>query len=371
MNSTWKIIQNFGEKKKSLATFSFCLMVAIFFGSALCVAAQGPVPWATPVKVRPLPKPPKADPMPAATPEPPAHVKRRIDNMSPGPAEKSIVTDAKINISLCITSGELHVSGWERNEVRAYVDGGSSVGFRILKTNETSNKPAWVQVLSYDPIKNKEPDLEECLEGDNIELDVPFGAVLNVKSKESEIAVDSITKVRLENVSGSISINNVKEGVLATTFEGDITVGRCNGSINVTTTAGKILVFDSHPNEIGEIFRAKSRSGIITLQKVEHVDVEASSLTGSLNFNGPLQAGGQYKLTTTSGKIELTLPANTSAKVVANYGGLFETKISPKSFNTYNQSGIKKFVGQLGDGDSSLILTTYNGSILIKPDAKK
>src|ERR1700755_1729318 len=126
MNSTGKIMQNLGEKKKSLVTFSFCLMVVIFLGSAICAAAQGPVPWATPFKVKPLPKAPKVEPAPAATPEPPAHVKRKIENMSPGPAEKSIATDAKINISLCISSGELHVSGWERSEVRAYVDGGSS-----------------------------------------------------------------------------------------------------------------------------------------------------------------------------------------------------------------------------------------------------
>jgi hypothetical protein len=376
MRITGKKSKNFREQKKSLATFSFCLAVIVFLGSAILAPAQTawPAPVATPPKTpKPtrvyIPKPPVASPVPAATPE--AKAKRKIENTSEGPAEKSIAVDQKINISLCVSSGELKVNGWNRNEVRAFVDGGSSIGFKVLKANPVNKKPAWVMVLGYDPQKYTGTDLDECIEGESIELDVPFDTVLNVKGKESEMVVDSITKVRIENVSGNINVRNIKQGVLATTFEGDITVERSNGPINLLASAGRILVFDSSPNEIGEVFRAKSRSGAIGLQNVSHTDMEVSSATGSLIFGGALESGGQYRFTTTSGKIELTLPADSSCKVSATYGGEFETKIPFKDIHNYNQSGIRKVIALIGAGEATLTVTTYNGSILIKPSNKK
>jgi hypothetical protein len=379
--------KNFGEKKKSLATFSFCpTLLAVLF-VFLCSSAFGqegnwmPLPEPTPVKPKVYsPKPeatpakpvyspkPMATPAPVATPAPRA--KRRVENTSEAPAEKTIGVDQRINISLCISSGKFQVNAWDRNEVRAFVDSGSSVGFKVLKTNPASNKPAWVEVLGYDPQKNKELDLDECLEG-NIQLDVPFDTILNVKGKESDISIDSISIARIENVSGDINLSNIKRAIQATTFEGDITVERSSGGMNLLTSAGKIVVFDSSPNDVGETLRAKSRSGAIGLQNVSYNNLVISSLTGSLLFNGALESGGQYQFVTTSGKIELTLPMNTSCKVTATYGGEFETKIPFKDIHNYSQSNIRKVIALIGEGEATLTVTTYNGSILIKPNGKK
>src|ERR1044072_714135 len=191
MSTPKKNNKNFGEKKKSLATFSFCPTLLAALVIFLCSSAFGqqgnwrPEPEATPVKpkvyspkpeatpVKPVysPKPMATPPAPVVSPAPRA--KRKIENTSEGPAEKTIGVDQKINLSLCISSGKFQVNAWSRNEVRAFVDGGSSVGFKVLKSNPAGNKPVSVQVLSYDPQKIKDIDIDECLEG-NIELDVPF-----------------------------------------------------------------------------------------------------------------------------------------------------------------------------------------------------
>lgn len=374
-----KLIKNISkiivEQRKSLMTFSFCLILLALFQVPGMAQAAPAHPMPTPPKTTPKPKVvPKTPaivvpPEPAATPQP--KTKRKIENTSEGPAEKIIAVDQKVNISLCVSSGVLKVNGWGRNEVRAFVDGGSGVGFKVLQANKITKKPVWVMVLGFDPQKNKEPDLDECLEGKSIELDVPFDTVINVKSKESEITVDSISKVRIENVSGGINLRNIKQGVLATTFEGDLTVEEANGPVNLMTSVGKIIVFDASPNEIGEIFRAKSRSGAIMLKNVEHTDLEVSSNTGSLNFIGALEEGGQYRFNTTSGKIELALPMSVSCKVTATYGGSFETQIPFKDIHTFDQGSVRKIIALIGDGDAALTVTTYNGSILIKPDKKK
>ncbi len=365
-----KLIKNTGkiivEQRKSLVAFSFCLVLLAFLQVPVPAQMQ-PVP--TPPRTAPKPKTPAVVtlPQPAATPSP--RTKKKIENTSEGPAEKTIAVDQKIVVSLCVSSGALKVNGWDRNEVRAYVDGGSSVGFKT-QMDKPNKRVAGVTILGFDPKQHRELDLDECLEGESIELDLPIGAVLNVKSKESEITVDSISKVRIENVSGDINLRNISQGVLATTFEGDITVEETSGPVNLFTSVGKIIVFDAKPNEIGEIFRAKSRSGTISLKNVEHTDLDASSATGSLHFTGALGESGNYRFNTTSGRIELTLPANTSCRVTATYGGSFETQIQFKDANTYNQGSIWKTIAIIGSGDAALTVTTYNGSILIKPEKK-
>jgi DUF4097 and DUF4098 domain-containing protein YvlB len=377
-----KIIKNIGKilklKRKSLATFSFCLI--LFAGSAVSGFAQGtpaptPKPWpmpkATPVKPKTHTPAPPAIGTPAPLPTPDAKDKRKIRNASEGPAEKTIAVDPKVIISLCVSSGTLKVNGWDRDEIRAFVDGGSSLGFRVLQYSKQNKKAAAIQIMGFDPKEHKELDLDECLDGDSIELDVPVDAVVNVKSKGSEISVDSISKVRIDNVSGSISLRDIKNGVDATTFEGDITAERTNGPVSLFASTGRVVVFESTPNEIGDPFRAKSRSGAISLQNVEHTDLEVSSATGSLRFTGAMEAGGQYKFNTTSGSIVLVLPMDTSCKVTATYGGSFETQIPFKDiYNDKGPNGIHKILALIGSGECAVTVTTYNGSILIKPNKK-
>jgi hypothetical protein len=382
----------FSEKRKSLVTFSFCL---ILFGALyISVPAQTtptatppPVPMASPVKPKvyapqnPVAKPaypatyppgypsPTSSPLPQSSPQPRA--KRKIKNTSAGPAEKAIDVDSKVVVSLCVTSGPVKVNGWDRDEVRAFVESGSSLGFRVLQYNKQNRKAAAVQILGYDPKENKELDIDECLDGDDIELDVPYDAVLNIKGKEGNISVESISKVRIDNISGGITLRDIRNGVEATTFEGDITAEETNGPINLLASTGRILVFQSSPNQIGDPFKAKSRSGAISLQNVEHTDLDVSSATGSLQFTGMLEDGGQYKFNTTSGKIDLSLPISVSCKVTATYGGLFQTLIPFKDLHQFDSpGGVRKIIALLGDGGAALTVTTYNGSIIIKPIKK-
>ncbi len=51
------------------------------------------------------------------------NIKKTIVNQTT--AEKSIAVDAKVNIKICVAEGNLKINGWERNEIRAYVAGGS------------------------------------------------------------------------------------------------------------------------------------------------------------------------------------------------------------------------------------------------------
>ena len=292
---------------------------------------------------------------------------KRIVNESDAPAEKSIAVDAKVKVQLCVSEGKLKINGWERNEIRAFVGGGSRVGFKVLQKIGQNGTAVWVEVLGFDPAKSNESGADECLSGEEIELDVPRGAIVNVKSSESETAIDSVRRVTVETVSGDIFLNNIAQGIEAKTHEGDVTVEKSGGAITLNSSTGNIVAFDVSASEIGDIFRAKTSSGVITLQQVEHRQMEVDSISGSIRFVGEFQSGGQYNLKTTNGSILLSIPATSSSKInVSTVFGAFNSEIplqnSVKSPNPKAQS----LSASIGKGEATLNLTTHTGSIRIK-----
>jgi hypothetical protein len=313
------------------------------------------------INVPPMRPTTRREPRPGPTPP----KRRRAENEGPTPAEKSLRTDPQVNISLCVSAGNVRINGWERNEIRAFVNGGSKVGFRILR--KQNQDAVWVKVLGFDPQTDKEVGLDECLSGDEIELDVPRGATIGLKGRESQIMIDSVAKVKVENIGGDISLNNISKAVDAGTYEGDVTVEKSSGPISLFATTGNILAFEVRSNEFGEAFKAKTRSGAVILQSVEHAQAEVVSTSGSIRFTGEFVQGGQYVFNTTSGSILLAIPAETSCRVNATYSlGAFQSDLPLKEIQKTPSPQIQKFSGVLGAGDGNLNLTTFSGAIRIR-----
>ncbi len=351
MSQTEKIKTNFinrRARKISLLTLAFFLFAPFSFLSAQTIEVKP--------KVVIAPNQPK--------------IKRKFKkvlNENNESAEKSIAVDAKVNVQLCVSEGRLKINGWEHNEIRAFVSGGSSVGFKVQQKNGQSETPVWVVVLGFDSTKNDANNTDECLSGDEIELDVPRGAAVNVKSSESDTSIDSVRKATIEINGGDIFLNNIAQGIDAKTYEGDVTVENSSGAMTLAGTTGNIVAFNVSPSEIGDIFKAKTSSGAIALQRVEYRQIEVNSNSGSIRFNGAFQNGGQYNLSTQNGSISLAIPEQSSFKLNASYGfGVFNSEIPLENLQKNSASKAQSLSASSGKGDATLSLTTYSGAIRIR-----
>lgn len=308
---------------------------------------------------------------PAAPVSPKAKIKvwkttKIARNESSKPAEKSIAADAKVNVSLCVSEGKIKINGWERDEIRAFVENGSEVGFDIGVRNK-QNRAALLRIVGFDPAKNAGGNFDECLSGDDIEIDVPRGATVNIKGQASDTIIDSVNKARVEIVGGNIFLDRIAEGIEATTYQGNVIVQDSSGAVSLASTTGNIVAFGVAPDEIGDIFKAKTNSGAITLQNVAHRQMEINSSSGSIKFVGEAQNGGQYKLGTLNGSIQLFMPANASGKINASYGlGVFNSEIPLRDVVKNANPRTQSLTGTLGAGDANFNLTTYSGAIRIK-----
>lgn len=338
---------------------------AIFVALPAFTFAQNP--WTAPPPSKPAA--PTASPRPESRIEPPAEPFPRPYIYYRGPSEKSIKVDGSVNLAFgCVSEGTIKVNGWNRNEVRVFVENGTKFGFRILQKSVKSGSPEWIKVVGMDP-KSKFGAGSECISAREIEIDAPLNATITIKGREISTNIDSVKRVEVTTIGGDISIRNISGGITASAGQGDITVAGSEGAMMLDTTTGNILVFDAGPSGIGDIFKAKTNSGEIALQRVTHRQINVNSISGSVSFNGEILNGGSYNLGTTKGSIRLALPAATACMVYASYGyGTFNSEI-PFKIATENitEGPVKTVVGSLGKGgDAVLKLSSVNGSISIK-----
>ena len=278
-------------------------------------------------------------------------------------SEKSLAVDAKINISICVLEGNLKINGWERGEMRVFVDNGSQFDLKISQKNAQNDKPVWVRIIKSGAAN----ETSECLSGANIEIDVPRGASLIVKGQETKTTIDRVRKASVKSVGGDIFLNDISEGIEAQTYEGDITAENCGGAITLESGTGNITAFETAPSDIGDVFRAKTNNGAIVMQSIAHHQIEANSISGTIVYKGEMLSGGLYNFNTLNGAISLTVPANSSCKVVAAYGlGGFNSELPISKITEDNSPRFQKIVGTMGSGEATLNLTTSSGAIKIK-----
>ena len=281
-------------------------------------------------------------------------------------SEKAIVVDPKINISLCVLGGNIRVNGWDRSEVRVFVSEGSPLGFKVLQKNRQTEKPVWIMVVGFDA-KNNAASAEECISGSEIEIDAPRNAVVNIKSQESRTVVDSIGRVSIKNVVGDIMLSNIAQGIEAVTYEGDIIVEKSSGAMSLQSITGNIAASNANPSEIGDIFKAKTNNGAISLQSIEHRQMEINTNSGSVKFTGELSTNGQYAFGTQNGSIQMFIPMDSSCKINAVYGyGTFNSEIPLQKVEKNPSAQAKSLTATMGAGEAALNFTTFNGSINIK-----
>jgi hypothetical protein len=158
---------------------------------------------------------------------------------------------------------------------------------------------------------------------------------------------------------GNISIEDSKDNIYLTTSGGNISAENCSGNITITTSGGNLEMDDldgtiksttSGGNVNGERIKgelkASTSGGNVDLEELS-ASVDASTSGGSVSVE--IKELGKYvKLSNSSGRIDLTLPANKGvtmdvrgSKINTSLSGNFDGKIEDTRIKgTLNGGGI-------------------------------
>jgi Putative adhesin len=133
-----------------------------------------------------------------------------------------------------------------------------------------------------------------------------------------------------------------------------------DSSVDIETRRGDITV----SNIRGGLVRAHiSTEGDITLSGISATQVLAQNTIGDIFFDGGFSRGGTYQFQSTRGNISVRIPSDSAFRLVA---AAPTKKIALGEFwnNGFKNLGDgRKFVGDVGDGRSSVMVTTFQGSI--------
>jgi hypothetical protein len=130
-------------------------------------------------------------------------------------------------------------------------------------------------------------------------------------------------------------------------------------SVNLETKRGNIEV---HNLRGGSVRAHVSTEGDIELTNINASQVVAQNTIGDIVFDGEFSRGGTYEFKSTKGNISIRIPGDSAFRLVVASPA---KKIVFGEFwnNNFKTQDGRRYVGDVGDGRSSVSVTNFSGSI--------
>jgi DUF4097 and DUF4098 domain-containing protein YvlB len=298
-----------------------------------------------------------------------------------------LVRGGKVSISS--RSGQIVVSGWDRDVVEASATGDS--GPVPIETQTTGDPSRPRLLLTVSPRRyGRDAKLDvkvpryadvETLEGyrGDIEVADVDGATL-INAGNGDVKIMRVGSLKVSRRSGDVIVREVKGDLTARSFNGDVVVENVGGLVDVAATNGDLRVHnaggDVRANSATgdvEVRCAKGRaevssaSGSITLIEVGG-DVDASTASADVIFRGPIRVGGSYRLKSLSGDVSMTIQPDVAGftATLTTYSGGIDTDFPLKVESPVQGGPInRRITGTYGNGQAKLALDSFSGTVKI------
>lgn len=224
--------------------------------------------------------------------------------------------------------GSMHLSGWNREEIR-------------------------IKDLGPEIQSEKKKNILEISSPNDVILSVPHNLEVNIKSVSGDVIIKGMRgKLEIRSISGDLIASDVST-LSAGSISGDLIASRIQGDLRVNSVSGDCLI----DNVQGQV-ELKGVSGDIHIDAVAGgIDATASG-SGTLNFHPvPWQA---YRLQV-SGDLSITIPADTNADLSIK-SGKQDITIFPGKLDITSHE--KKLEHTLGEGGPAILLTA-GGKVFI------
>lgn len=290
---------------------------------------------------------------------------------------RAIAADAVVSIDL--RNGSLTIRNWERPDFR--VSGTLSdqaSGFTLAERDG-----GLIFEEDYDVRCNGRGN--NCGDGEGAELtiEVPSSVVLRMDGINVDVDVSGLTnntEIALVNgeifareLSGLVSLHTINGDIHATNLSGRLTLETVNGGIEDHNSTGSLIQFQTvngpvRSNTNASRIRLDNVNGKIALDLNEVLSLEANTVGGDLDVRASLATAAFLELSSVHGRIELAVPASTSARFNLNtsVGGRIKNELTsdePQRRDPFVNSSALRFALNGGEGDVSI--NTVSGNITL------
>ncbi len=199
-------------------------------------------------------------------------------------------------------------------------------------------------------------DRAEGGDGD-LQLTIPATMGVRVSGTQGDVDAKGLQgEVSIEVVNGSIELTGGRGLVSLRSVQGDIEVHGVQGRMDFHTVAGDLEAADLSGDLVAE-----SISGDVQLRTVNATDVQASTVSGDVTYDGSVRDGGHYVLKSHSGDVTFALPEGAGATItVETFSGDFESTFPVRL--TEQRKG-QRFSFGVGSGSARVELQSFSGDI--------
>jgi DUF4097 and DUF4098 domain-containing protein YvlB len=195
-----------------------------------------------------------------------------------------------------------------------------------------------------------------------------------------EITAPAGTRMNLTSISGDVSVKGLRGDLAIDVVSGDINISNSTRLTNIKSISGDTVLMDienAADLTIGAVSgdltlqRVKVRrlsvnviSGDVTGTDISAESVELTSMSGSVEYSGPIAPKGRYQLQAHSGDVRLVVGGNVGFDLRAEtYSGRIRSdpSIEIKGATTSQRS----LRGTVGDGSAVVVATTFSGNVIV------
>jgi len=270
--------------------------------------------------------------------------------------DTTVAFDRRGVVNVSIPSGEIIVTGWDRDEVRVHAKS-DEAGVRV----GVSSSRITIELATA----RRGGDA-------HIEVSVPRGVRISARSQTGDISVRGTRGVvDAQSQSGDISIEDATDRVDVSSLSGDVSVSTVTGDVEAKSTSGDVSVSDVKGG--GDI-EVETVSGEITVEKAAAKVFRGHSVSGDVTYDGTIDPQGRYELSAHSGEIHLGVPQDVGAQLsVSTWSGTVESDfpitLEPGEHGI-GSSSAKRFNFKVGNGAARITLESFSGDITINSNGR-
>jgi hypothetical protein len=201
-----------------------------------------------------------------------------------------------------------------------------------------------------------------------------------VGSVDFDITVPAWMPIRTEGTYNFVTIDGAQAEVFANTVRGDVVIKGGTGAITAKSLEGEVQVDGARgkltissvnqgivvTNAGGEI-AADSVNGAITMTGVDATSVDASTVNGTITYEGKIADNGHYSFETHNGDLLLGVPENANATfTIRTYQGSFSTDLPLQGVGRKELERGRRVTTTLGTGSADVSLETFGGRIRLQ-----
>lgn len=252
------------------------------------------------------------------------------------------------HVELGNVSGEIRVTGSDRRDVRitATIDRGrfevSASPMRVaLRTRSVNNR----QSAAY------------------IEVQVPVGTRVSATTVSGLVEVRAtMAEVVAKSVSGRVDVRGARERLDAETVSGTLDLRDVQGRMSIEGVSADIDLDEAQ----GDV-TAETVSGSIRIRRSRLSGLRAEAVSGTISYEGNLDANGSYRMNTHSGSVTMTLPANVGATLeLETFSGRINSDF-PLTLQPGQATGRgRRMEFTLGSGGARVTAGAFSGNITIR-----